>query len=95
VSVLNTTSIDGQLADLCTLAVTTCPALNEYRSLPVCNPTGTPNDTLCGFAPGVDSKCAFYTPTQYRCTVTCLSSDDCRTGVSCNTGANPPTCNFQ
>jgi hypothetical protein len=94
VSVLNTTSIDGQLADLCTLAVTTCPALNEYRSLPVCNPTGTPNDTLCGFAPGEDSKCEPYGLTQYRCTVTCLGDDDCPLGatVTCSKGNNPNFC---
>ncbi|MGC4067253.1 MAG: hypothetical protein QM784_21945 [Polyangiaceae bacterium] len=87
-------SIDGESATLCTLAVTTCPALNGYRSTD-CAPAGTPQDASCGFAPGVDAKCAAFGMTQYRCTTTCLSNDDCISGVTCNTGLTPRVCTFQ
>jgi Flp pilus assembly CpaE family ATPase len=30
----------------------------------------------------------------YSCTTTCLSDLDCRIGVTCNTGTNPPVCTF-
>jgi len=89
-----TTSIDGQSAEICTLAVSTCPALNEFRAKS-CDNAGAADDQLCGVAPGVDSKCVVYTSTQYRCTVTCGSDDDCKTGFSCNTGVNPNFCNLQ
>ncbi|MGC4070813.1 MAG: hypothetical protein QM784_40290 [Polyangiaceae bacterium] len=89
-------SIDGETATLCTLAVTTCPALNGFRSTD-CAPSGTPSDTLCGFAPGVDSKCVETTSGSgtFRCTTTCGSNDDCLSGFTCNTGVTPRVCTFQ
>ncbi|MGC4067250.1 MAG: hypothetical protein QM784_21930 [Polyangiaceae bacterium] len=89
----NVVSVDGETATLCTLRSSTCIALNQYSAAD-CGPTGTSNDALCGFAPGVDSKCMAY-DVAYRCTTTCLSNDDCRTGVTCNTGVTPPVCTFQ
>jgi hypothetical protein len=93
--VLKATSIDGQTADICSLRVSTCLALNQF-SQTNCTSSGAADDQLCGFAPGVDSKCAqTSTAGVYLCTVTCLSDLDCRTGVTCNTGVNPPVCSFQ
>ena len=89
-----TTTVDGQSATLCGLAVTTCTALNEFRQTD-CASSGAASDPKCGFEPGVDSKCALYGSTQYRCTVVCLSDDDCLSGVTCNTTTNPRTCNLQ
>ena len=86
------TSIDGDTATFCTLAASTCTAYNQFRDLN-CAPSGIPQDALCGFAPGADSKCATY-GAGYRCTTVCLSNDDCLTGSNCNTGANPRVCTF-
>jgi hypothetical protein len=93
VQTTHTKSIDGQAADLCKLAVSTCPALNQYRSRD-CAPSGTPDSSLCGFAPPGDAQCAVFDTGVYRCTVTCLSDDDCLSGVACNTGASPRVCNL-
>ena len=48
------TSIDGQTADLCSLRVSTCTALNQFSQTSCTSSTGTSNDQLCGFAPGID-----------------------------------------
>ena len=86
-------SIDGDAATLCTLRASTCTALNQYSSKD-CAPTGTPQDALCGFSPGTDSKCAETSTGSgvYRCTTVCGGNEDCRTGFTCNTGAIPPVC---
>ena len=94
VKVWSTTSIDEQRATLCGLVVTTCIALNQFRQTD-CTASGVATDTLCGFESAVDSKCALYGSTQHRCTVVCLSDDDCKPGVSCNTAVNPNVCNLQ
>jgi len=88
------TSIDGDTATLCTLRATTCTAYNEFSNVN-CAPSGTPQDALCGFAPGADSKCAETTSGSgvYRCTTVCASNDDCK--FSCNTGVSPNICTFQ
>lgn len=86
-------SIDGTTATLCTLATSTCTALNQFRATD-CAPTGTPNDNLCGFVAGVDSKCVAYGTTQYRCTTACGSNDDCKSGFSCNIATTPDTCSL-
>ncbi|MGC4070821.1 MAG: hypothetical protein QM784_40330 [Polyangiaceae bacterium] len=90
------TSIDGETATLCTLRSSTCVALNQFSSTD-CAPAGTPDDTLCGVAPGVDSKCSLFSSTlsMYRCTTTCGSNDDCKQGFTCNLGVNPNVCSFQ
>jgi len=88
-------SIDGAAADICSLRGSTCTALNEFSQTDCTSSTNTANDQACGFAPGVDSKCAeSSTPGVYSCTTTCLSDLDCRIGVTCNTHVNPPVCIF-
>jgi hypothetical protein len=88
----NATSIDGATGDICTLAVSTCVANNQFRSKNCANPV-LPDDTLCGVAPPKDAKCAPFGATTYRCTMTCLSDDDCP-GTTCNTGVSPRVCNL-
>jgi hypothetical protein len=78
-------SIDGQTADICSLAVSSCPANSDFRSKN-CAPGGTPDDSLCGVAAPVDAKCIqAMNSSAYRCTMRCLSSEDCPAGSSCNT----------
>jgi hypothetical protein len=87
-------SIDGTVATLCTLRSTTCAAYNQFGNVD-CARSGPPNDDLCGFAPGADSKCGKYGMITYRCTTVCLANDDCKPGVTCNTGVTPNVCTFQ
>ena len=86
-------SIDGNSATICGLRVSSCTALNQYSQTSCASATNSAKDSLCGVAPGVDSKCQTY-GTQHLCTVTCLSDFDCKLGVSCNTGVNPNVCKF-
>jgi hypothetical protein len=92
-------SIDDARATVCGLAISSCTAMNQFRQTSCASAandagTGTPDDTLCGVVPEVDSKCQAY-GSQFLCTVTCLSSLDCKPGVACNTGVLPNRCNFQ
>ena len=87
-------SIDGQSADICALRKSTCVARNQF-SQKDCAPTSSPNDTLCGFAPPDDAKCAKYGTTTYRCTMRCGSDDDCPSSFTCATGLAQPVCNLQ
>jgi hypothetical protein len=80
--VSNAKSIDGEMANICTLRVSSCPALSDFN-VTNCAPTGTPNDALCGFSPPEDAKCAPFGATGYRCTMKCASSDDCPGGLPC------------
>lgn len=92
---LNATSIDGTRGTVCSLAVSTCTALNQFRQVSCASTTNTPDDALCGFAPGADSRCVLYGTSQYRCTVTCWSEDDCLPGATCDKGAMPRVCSIQ
>lgn len=89
-------SIDTTTVDVCTLAVSTCPAHQDFRELD-CAPTGTPDDTLCGEPDVSDAYCRARPPpndSSYRCTVPCGSDDDCRPGFDCNIQADPPHCDL-
>jgi len=83
-------SIDGATSDICSLAASTCVALNEFRSKNCANPT-LPDDSLCGVNPPKDAKCVQFGATTYRCTMTCLSDDDCP-GTACDKGVSPFVC---
>lgn len=85
------TSIDGAVADLCTLRVSTCPALLMFADSEFqCAPNGIPDNQLCGFAAGKDSKCVStgVSLNPFVCSVNCASSDDCpKVGnVTCDKG---------
>jgi len=87
-------SVDGATSDICTLAVSTCIARNQFRAKD-CGVASAPSDAACGVSPGKDSKCSVYDAgaKSYRCTMTCGSDDDCPTPFTCNTGVSPAVCN--
>ena len=92
-------SIDGKNANICGLAASTCTAMNLYRKQ-TCAPNGTPDDSLCGVAPGVDSKClpwASGSSASYYCSVACITSVDCENGLPCKplSGSTKKFCAFQ
>ncbi len=88
---LDAMSVDGQVADICSLRTSTCVARNQFSSKD-CKSGGVGDDTLCGFDPPADAKCdQVGVSTNYRCTLRCLSNEDCP-GVACNTGALQPYC---
>jgi hypothetical protein len=90
---VNATSVDGSVADVCSLSVSTCVARNQFKSKD-CAVASAASDAVCGFAPTKDSKCAQVpSSTSYRCTMTCTSDEDCPTGT-CDTGAAPSVCTF-
>ncbi len=50
-------------------------------------------DAMCGRDSVNDGVCRMFGSTTNRCTVFCLSDDDCP-GTSCDTGASPRVCLF-
>jgi len=93
-TLMNATSIDGTKSDICSLRSSTCVARNQFSSKD-CKNVALPDDSLCGFAPTKDSKCAQADVGVFRCTLTCGSNDDCPSPFTCNTGATPAVCNLQ
>ena len=90
---VNVTSIDGDVSDICGLRSSTCIANNQF-SAKDCTVASAPSDAACGFAPPKDAKCAQVpSSSSYRCTMTCLSDEDCP-GSTCDTGAAPRVCAF-
>jgi hypothetical protein len=90
---VNVTSIDGELSDICVLRSSTCIANNQF-SAKDCTAASAASDAACGFAPPKDAKCAQVpSSSSYRCTMTCLSDEDCP-GSTCDTGAAPRVCAF-
>lgn len=87
----NQTSVDGESADVCSLRASTCTARNQFSNKD-CSTSTVADDQKCGFAPGVDSKCEAFGPSQFLCTMTCGGDVDCPAGFPCDTGANPPVC---
>lgn len=90
---VNVTSIDGTTSDICSLRSSTCVARNQFSSKD-CSVTASPSDALCGVSPPNDAKCAAFDATNFRCTMTCLSDDDCPSPASCNTGVTPAVCSL-
>jgi hypothetical protein len=95
------TSIDNTMDDICGLAVTTCPGYLDYRNKD-CQSVSTPgtgDDAVCGFLePNSSSTRDAYcrqvpSDTVFRCTMPCLSPDDCKMpGSTCDTNAVPNVC---
>jgi hypothetical protein len=76
-------SIDGQTVDICSLSTSTCTAVGQFKTKN-CKPDTLPDDSLCGFAPPMDSKCdQVGISANYRCSMTCGSAEDCPGSVSC------------
>lgn len=83
-TLVNAISIDGAKSDMCGLASSTCTAVSQFKTKN-CKPDAAPDDTLCGFAPPKDAKCDQVGATaNYRCTMTCLSTEDCPGVSTCN-----------
>jgi hypothetical protein len=90
---INVTSIDGDVSDICGLRSSTCIANSQF-SAKDCTVASAASDAACGFAPPKDAKCAQVpASSSYRCTMTCLSDEDCP-GSTCDTGAAPRVCAF-
>jgi len=90
---VDVTSIDGSVSDICGLRSSTCIANNQFSALD-CSVASAPSDSACGVAPPKDAKCAQVpSSSSYRCTMTCLSDEDCP-GTSCDTGVSPRVCAF-
>jgi hypothetical protein len=84
-------SIDGETLDLCGLRTSTCVARNEFSSKD-CTSGAVGDDSLCGFDPPNDAKCITFDVGVFQCTMTCLGSQDCPPGSSCNTSVAQPYC---
>lgn len=81
---VNAKSIDGATADICTLRSSSCVAVSQF-STKNCKPDAVPDNSLCGFAPPKDAKCdQVAAGANYRCTMTCLSTEDCPGVSTCN-----------
>jgi hypothetical protein len=89
-AITNAMSIDRETANVCSLAVSTCVARNQFRSKD-CASADAGNNTMCGFAPPEDAKCVPF-GTGFRCTMRCRSDDDCPPGGACNTQVAEPYC---
>ncbi|MGE0791630.1 MAG: hypothetical protein AB7S26_38500 [Sandaracinaceae bacterium] len=88
-------SVDTTTARVCGLALTTCPALNDFR-MRTCTDGMLPGttDDECGVVGLDDGLCRFsMTLGATRCTVPCGSDDDCKSGFACSPTA-PSYCQF-
>jgi hypothetical protein len=94
-AVPDTESIDGTNAEVCTLALSTCPAHQDFRGTG-CSGATPSGDAECGVDPVADGYCRLFEsgPDVYRCTVGCLSDDDCKAGSTCDTLVTPQVCKF-
>jgi len=95
-------SIDGATADICTLSISSCLAFEQFKSGDCAtDPTAPPavrmaDDSKCGVVPGADARCAVVQGEVgvFRCTMTCLSSEDCKFPVACDDTVSPNVCKF-
>lgn len=77
-------SVDGELADICTLATTTCPAFLQHRQAVAGCDAPLTGDAACGAPDLNDGLCRYQTPpTNPRCTYPCLGTEDCAPGSTC------------
>jgi len=74
-------SVDGATATVCSLALTTCPALQQFRMQSCTTPVVS--DDECGVAGLDDGLCRMASALTNLCTVPCGSDNDCRLGFTC------------
>lgn len=77
-----TPSIDGTSASVCSLAVTTCEALNDYRST-TCPSLDAAGHAVCGVVDVDDGVCTMAGAMTNLCTIRCAGAVDCPFGFSC------------
>jgi hypothetical protein len=68
-------SVDGETPTVCKPAITTCQAQNDFRSKP-CTGETSEGHAQCG-VDGIDDAFCAQCYTGFRCTVPCVSFDDC------------------
>jgi hypothetical protein len=74
-------SVNGVVADVCTLRTTTCPALKQHTtSVEGCNAEG--DDAACGVEGFNDGKCRLNGNGDPKCTYRCGGPEDCD-GFTC------------
>ena len=87
-----TLTVSGESIAVCSLRQTTCDALVDFDALD-CT-TAFDSDETCGVEALDDGLCRMRSAAVNRCTIPCLSDDDCKPGSSCNLGETPNFCNF-
>jgi hypothetical protein len=87
------TSIDGTTDVVCGLRASTCEAQAAF-DMTNCMTLDASGNDRCGAAGLNDGVCRMRSVTTNRCSVYCVSNDDCRSGTSCNTALNPGVCTF-
>ena len=86
------TSVDAVTATMCTFRESTCEAQAAFSSTN-CMTLNAAGNALCGQASLNDGLCQMLDAAANRCTVFCLSDDDCP-GTTCAPGAVPRACTF-
>jgi hypothetical protein len=87
------TSVDGVAQTFCTFRQSTCAAHADFSAVD-CMTLDAAGDAMCGIDAVDDGVCRMAGATSNRCTVFCLSDDDCPAGSACDTGATPRVCLF-
>jgi len=91
-------SLDGATEQACTLALTTCPALNQFRSYEADDLCADATDhDACGIPELQDGFCqAVPASSAFACSVPCLSDSDCEVGATCtpNSDVGRKLCTF-
>jgi hypothetical protein len=90
-------SENGVEGPYCRLRYATCSAYLAYGNGPDTVPAGEPAEgeatcfghESCGLPGVADGYCVEFTPLTNRCTCECVSDDDCKDGVSCDSNAPP------
>lgn len=77
------TTLSGASSRVCSLAVSTCAALQDFRAMDCDTPFDS--DADCGEGLG-DGLCRMFDDVVNRCTTRCSSSDDCEPGHACEPG---------
>ncbi len=90
------TSIDGVMADVCTLKVSTCKAHEDFGNVDCEAAEDVPDPSLCGEPDLNDAGCEFSgsvgDDNYYRCTVRCAAHEVCPSeGLECPT-TSPRVC---
>lgn len=75
-------SVDGEIADICSLRTTTCPALLGHAT-PVEGCEAAGDDAACGVEGLDDGRCRLNTSGVALCTYPCLGTEDCQVGSMC------------
>lgn len=81
--IANQTSIDGTRGDICGLRSSTCVARDDVLDSIDCGTGNAADNTKCGFAAGVDSKCVD-NGGDFRCTMACAGNEDCPGNLMCD-----------